>query len=1107
MRVLAERAGRSVLAVSGKQAVVLAMRWPDSELADLLGFAIRRQAPDRTISWLKTVLRFDGQKGKKGELYDSSEAPIQSMMWMDFGLDDDVSVTGLTPGSRYIYDVFPVRGTAANPLRDADRSVQVTICTEPAFDRDRDTPEIHFNRGLSFMQEYERLFGEGHPPEGDPKAMSWLARDLETAIVAFIGEALADETLLLDVAAYHLDSPAILDALTKVGHRLRISLDWGPEERTPTPGPNWPARDALVKAGASVHQREHVAISHNKYMILKQADGTPIAVLTGSTNFTSGGVSTQSNQSAIIRNPDLASAYVADFERVLLDDNKALQLQDAKGVYVDDTLEVFFSPHSSPGRPDLDRLTELARGAKSSRLFMTFRMTDSALIAATLQDDLPVFGVVDRAYRGDDNSGDRLLFDEAHSAAPRIASCNSPLEDEPDEGALLRELKRDGYNPIIHHKVLLLDWDKPSCVVATGSANYSENSTRHNDENTVIVHGDQRLAEETFVEFCRLFTHWYPRWLRERGAHDGHGTEHLASGNQWTNIWTKGGRLAEFLHMTFGAEISAVQPQALAAPAPARSLAGERIKNVIVLMMENRSFDQMLGQLPGVDGVPLGADGTNPNRVNYLDPQNPSPDTAFPVLKATYFGIPEGDIPPPTIKDGQVSGLYGGPSHSFPSASQQVYNDSWGPSGKHAQNTTPARNAGFVRAYDASLRATYADWAAQDKDFKAPDNPPRDHLEVVMASFTPDQLPVINGLASEYCVCDRWFSEVPGPTEPNRLFVHAATSVGFVHNPWNVPIHARTIYEDMDEEGSRTWGFYFHDLSDSDNFPALKKRVDRVRHFDRFYEDLKSPETFPNYSFLCPRYADSEDGFANSQHAPYDVRYGENLIADVYEALRASGLWEQSLLIVTYDEHGGFYDHVFPPDQDVLPPDGFASPNEVDRKNFGYMFDKSGQPKPQYRFNFDRLGCRVPTVLISPWLDRGTVETGQLQHTSIIATVRKIWGLRQHPLTAREGQAAPFDHLLEKRSAPRQDCPTTILRPPLPDTSLSAALDQPLSPVQREVFDQVLHLDGHPDSGKPVEVPATQREASQYIAERRLAHDQYHLAQAARQPIASTQRI
>ena len=513
-------------------------------------------------------------------------------------------------------------------------------------------------------------------------------------------------------------------------------------------------------------------------------------------------------------------------------------------------------------------------------------------------------------------------------------------------------------------------------------------------------------------------------------------------------------------------------------------------------MLENRSFDQMLGQLPGVDGLTLDASGRDMAHVNYKDPQHPRPADAVPAQRATFFGIPEGDVPPPKIDGGKVSGLYGGPSHSFPAATTQIYNDKWGPSGRGAKGTTPASNCGFVASYANELMHTYGQWAKQDPSFKAPAAPPAEHLAVVMASFSPQQLPVINGLAQEFCVCDRWFSEVPGPTEPNRLFMHAATSLGFVHNPWEYPMDARTIYEDIDEQGERNWATYYYDLADATNFPRLKSQVDKLRPFERFAKDVSKPSTFPNYVFLCPRYSDSEQGFANSQHAPYDVRYGEHWIADVYEALRASPAWNETLLIITYDEHGGFYDHVTPPEQNILPPDANASPPPYDRKAAGYMFDDNGKPKPEYVFNFNRLGCRVPAVLVSPWLARGQVEHRQLQHTSVLATVRRMWGLRAQALTAREGQATPFDDLFVGLAAPRTDCPTKLTRPPLPEQSLSAALDQPLSPSQLDVFAQVNHLDGHADSGKPAPVPATQREASRYVAQRNKAHVAFHKARA-----------
>ncbi len=1097
MRVETTHNGRTVVAISGKHAIALALKWPAEEFRGLIGFAIRRTGPDRVATWLQTVLRFAGESIEKGRLYDSVDAPIQSMIWNDFGLSENKQEVGLPAGTRFVYEVIPMHGRPGALKQMHRNSVRIAVSTEPEHEPGSDQPEVHFNRGLSDSQEYERLFGEGHIPDKDTVAMKWLARDLELNIVAFIEQATLDKSMLIDVAAYHLDHKKVIKAICKVGKRARVSLDWGAEERiSGSPGPNSPAHNQLKKSGVFVHKREHVSISHNKYMILKQSDGTPVSVLTGSTNFTNGGISTQSNQSVIVHNRDIAKAYLKDFERVLKNDNAGLRRNNKSGAVADDTLEVYFSPHSMADRPDLDRLTKLAMQATSSRLFMTFRMTDSKLIESVLNDDIPVFGVADRAYYGTDHSGDRLIFNEAHTANPRVVACNAPLEDEPDEDALYLELKRNGYNPIVHHKILLFDWDKPDCVVVTGSANYSTNSTAHNDENSLIIHGDQRLAEEYFVEFCRLFTHWRPRWLIERQAHV-HPPEQLASSSSWTKSWAPGGRMAEFLDVAVGdVTKNAADPEITSIPkfdparAGSRSIAGERIKHVVVLMLENRSFDHMLGYLPGVDGIA----NNRQSCVNYLDPRNPSEKTAFHVEKARYFGIPEGDIPPPVKVSGIETDLYGGPSHSFPAASEQLYNDEWGPAGAGVKGATPTTNNGFVKAYAAGLMRDYQGWADKDPNFKMPIAAPRDHVAVAMNAFTPRQLPVINGLAKAFCVCDKWFSEVPGPTEPNRLFMHAATSVGLVHNPWEFPIEARTIYEDIDEQGDKSWAFYSHDLSDASNFPALKTQVDRLHPFDKFAKDLMNPNDFPNYVFLCPRYSNSRKGFANSQHAPYDVRFGEHWIADVYENLRHSKIWEQTLLIVTYDEHGGFFDHVYPPDKNVLPPDAFTSPTAYDRQHYGYMFnEKTGQPKPQYVFNFDRLGCRVPTILISPWLDEGMVESRQLQHTSVLASVRKMWRLRDQPLTAREGQAATFDDLLESRDKPRNDCPLKLKRPALPKVSLSAALDEPLSPVQKEVFSIVNHLDGHPDSGKPAPVPKTQGEASVYIAQRNQAHRLHHL--------------
>ena len=423
--------------------------------------------------------------------------------------------------------------------------------------------------------------------------------------------------------------------------------------------------------------------------------------------------------------------------------------------------------------------------------------------------------------------------------------------------------------------------------------------------------------------------------------------------------------------------------------------AGARIKHVVVLMLENRSFDQMLGLLPGVNGVKLGPDGTDPAHVNYLDPQKPDPGQAYAVHKAQYFGIPEGDIPPPADMKGIATDLYGGPSHSFPSASQQLYNDAWGPAGSGAKGTTPVTGSGFVKSYAAELMQTYAAWAKdRTPTFKVPDAPPRDHVEVAMAAFTPEQLPVINGLAQAFCVCDHWFSEVPGPTEPNRLFMHAATSVGLVHNPWEFPINARTIYEDIDERAARPGAA----ITTTWRTPPTSRRS-RPDRQDPAVRALCHRSAAPGHvsqlrlSLSALHQCDRASPTRSMRPTTCATASTGSPTSTRRCARAPSG--NSTLLVITYDEHGGFYDHVFPPDRNILSPDGLTSPTAYDKPAVPLHVRPYGRPKPQYAVHFDRLGFRVPAVLVSPWLAKGHVESRRLQHTSVLATVRKMWGLRQ----------------------------------------------------------------------------------------------------------------
>lgn len=469
-----------------------------------------------------------------------------------------------------------------------------------------------------------------------------------------------------------------------------------------------------------------------------------------------------------------------------------------------------------------------------------------------------------------------------------------------------------------------------------------------------------------------------------------------------------------------------------------------RIQHVIVLMLENRSFDHIFGYRDGVNGV----SGTE---ANLLDPTKPesAANPSFPVTNAAPFAISAGE----------------GPGHSINATNIQLFTAKQGPTGEQAPG-----NHGFVSSY-------HTEFVFADKI----QHPTNDQLAVVMASFPSQRLPVINALADAFCLCDHWFSEVPGPTQPNRLFMHAATSFGYAHNVWTQQFPGRTIYNNLADHGL-TWATYEFDSNEVRSFTSLAGQQTCFKDFtDDFAADAHAGH-LPNYAFIVPRMLNQHGQVANDQHAPADARYGDNFIADVYEALRANpAVWANSVLIVTYDEHGGFYDHVAPP---AAPnPDGLVSPPKGDTASFAPIF------------GFDRLGLRVPALIASPWVAKGSVLSTQLQHTSILATVKDLFGLPAF-LTKRDASAASFASLLTSGlSSPRTDTPMTLPRSTIPTAAGTPNApgtphDQPLDRTQHEILQRahVLTQDSHPGGPHLDTLPQTQGEAATYIQKRYARH-------------------
>lgn len=423
---------------------------------------------------------------------------------------------------------------------------------------------------------------------------------------------------------------------------------------------------------------------------------------------------------------------------------------------------------------------------------------------------------------------------------------------------------------------------------------------------------------------------------------------------------------------------SGVVPRPAARPALAADDPLARIDHVVVLMLENRSFDHMLGYLYADSGnrSPIG------HPFDGLTGQEANPD-------AQGRSVPVFPIDPQRDHAYFMPGA--DPGEGYAATNAQLFGSI------HAPTPPDATNQGFVADFAYTL-----DWEQRARRSILPGTQP----ENIMGMYTPAMLPVLSGLARGYAVCDRWFSSVPTETLPNRAFASAATSQGHMNDDTK-HFTCPSIFGRLEQAGI-DWSIYGYDAEPLTRYTFADVTRASEQHFGRF-RDFKAAAragNLPAYSFLEPSWG--ADG--NSQHPNYDVARGEQLMLDVYRALRSGPAWARTLLIITYDEHGGCYDHVAPPTHAVAPDDSIG----------------------EYGFDFTRFGLRVPTVLVSPLIPAGTVfraseEGTPLDHTSILSTLERRWGLP--PLTRRDA-AAPHIGGVLSLDTPRTDDPLAGIAAP-----------------------------------------------------------------------------
>jgi phospholipase C len=422
------------------------------------------------------------------------------------------------------------------------------------------------------------------------------------------------------------------------------------------------------------------------------------------------------------------------------------------------------------------------------------------------------------------------------------------------------------------------------------------------------------------------------------------------------------------------------------------------IKRFVVLMLENRSFDHLFGFLKGTNSKVAGLSG---KEFNQKDPNNPS-DPRIAVRRSTSFVMPFD------------------PAHEYYDVEIQLY----GPMKDTAPDLPPLANL----PVDPAPMTGFVANAVHAVDYSGDE-------QLVMDCFEKDQVPVLSALAQEFALFNYWYASIPGPTWPNRLFIHAATSGGLTDSPSTDQIlqgfsFGATIYDRLEDAG-KSWCIYHDGLPQSAGIRQLRGELvnpltENFKDMEDFFEHV-AKGGLSDYNFIEPRYGTGNNYVeGNSMHPLNDIRQGEDLVKQLYEAIRKSNYWDDTMLVITFDEHGGFYDH--------LPPPATVPPG-----------DEPIYANLNFSFRFDRLGVRVPAIVVSAYTSKGAIigtdptDTSAIfDHSSILATVEKLFGLE--PLTNRDARANTLEIALDLDS-PRSSPDAALMK--LPDRAPDSAVTGP----------------------------------------------------------------
>ena len=526
MRKTGKAGDLTVQMVAGSYVVLMGLNLPKNKTSKLLGFAVQRtDVQSGEVIWMRGMKTFAATDPKDniGQNFSSRDHPFQTFQWADYSVK---------PGSKYKYKIIALRGTPTT-LQETE-TVLISITTESEVNN---THAVFFNRGAAASQEYARRFQNKKPSEIGAPAYNWLSRGLAEAMEEFIAKA-KNKTYTLLGAVYEFEYSPILELLKKAkATGASLSIIYHAYDDV-TKVENEKAIN-LAGIGSFCKPRKNtLKIAHNKFFILLR-NKKPVEVWTGSTNISENGIFGHSNVGHIVRDAAVAESYYKYWLQLEADVDgpslkKWMDINNPLPQATDLFPETFpvFSPHKGPAF--LNWYSELA-GSASAALFMTFAfgMNGSFLKVYDQLDNVLRIALMDK-------KGTTAASAAEIDRVRRLPNCVVAVGNNIKINAFDRWLA-EMYSiikgprvPFIHNKFMLVDPLGEMPIVITGSANFSDASTTTNDENMIVIRGNQKVADIYLGEFMRLYSHYAFRESLTFKPDNAVDRSHLIANDSWT---------------------------------------------------------------------------------------------------------------------------------------------------------------------------------------------------------------------------------------------------------------------------------------------------------------------------------------------------------------------------------------------------------------------------------------------------------------------------------------------------------------------------------------------------------------------------------------------